>query len=182
LNKSNIIHKNEIIKQNNLKNAHIYCKINNLSGSTSGFFIEYYIKNKYHFIKNNPSSCIGDLKINDKNIEIKTSFGCINNNLFNYVQLRTNHECNYILCAYYLNESNIDNFGELFIFDLCKNDIKQLILKFGNYAHGTKSRLGQISKKDLDDINNNKEYALRVKYNSIIWIKLLDYRIDKINI
>ena len=36
-------HKKEILKQSNLKTAHIYCKINNLSGQISGPLIEFYI-------------------------------------------------------------------------------------------------------------------------------------------
>lgn len=40
-------HKLEILKLQTLKDAHIYCKINNLSGQISGPLIEYYIKDKY---------------------------------------------------------------------------------------------------------------------------------------
>ena len=40
-------YKIEIMKQLNLKRAHIYCKIHQLSGQVSGPLIEHYIKNKY---------------------------------------------------------------------------------------------------------------------------------------
>ena len=63
------------MKQYNLKAVHIYCKINNLSGQISGPLIEYYIKNKYKMIKNNPSLCIGDLQHNKTDYGIKISNG-----------------------------------------------------------------------------------------------------------
>jgi hypothetical protein len=85
---------NEIIKfsNGNLKNAHIYCKINNLSGQMSGILIEDFIKNEYNMSKNNSSDCNGDLHSKEFgiNYEIKISLGGKNNNKFNYVQLRLN--------------------------------------------------------------------------------------------
>jgi len=45
LNKNKINHKTNIIKENSLKDAHIYCKLNNISGNIYGFLIEYYIIN-----------------------------------------------------------------------------------------------------------------------------------------
>jgi len=182
LESSKINHKLEIMKQDNLKDVHIYCKIYGLSGQISGPLIENYIKIKYNMIKNNPSSCIGDLKCNKKNIEIKISSGGKDNNKFNYVQLRLNHNCNYILTAYYIDNTNLDELGELFIFELNKNDIKNLILNYGGYAHGTIKKLGIISKEDLDDINNNKEYVIRTKYGDKCWNELLNFRIDEISI
>jgi hypothetical protein len=174
-------HKKEIIKQSsNIKDAHIYCKVNQLSGQISGPLIEYYIKNTYNMSKNNSSLCIGDLKYKNKNIEIKISTGGKENNKFNYVQLRINHNCDYILTAYYLSEKNIKNNGELFIFRLNKNNMKNIILKFGNYAHGTIQKLGIINKKDLNDHNNDKEYAIRPKYGDKCWNELLKYKIDNI--
>ena len=41
---SSINHKTEIMKEPDIKFAHIYCKINKLSGQVSGPLIEYYIK------------------------------------------------------------------------------------------------------------------------------------------
>jgi hypothetical protein len=128
--------------------------------------------------KNMASLCIGDLKCNHKNIEIKISCGGKDNHKFNYVQLRINHVCDYILTAYYLNISNIDELGEFFIFKLNKNEIKKLILKFGGYAHGTIDKLGAITKKDLDD----NTYALRPKYGDKYWNELLSFRIDEISV
>lgn len=173
-------HKIEIMKQPNIKYAHIYCKINQLSGQITGPLIEYYIKNKYNMTKNKPSLCIGDLHHNKLNYEIKISNGGKENNNFNYVQLRMNHTCEYILTAYYINDENIDDLGELFIFKLNKMDIKKIILKYGIYAHGTTHKLGQITEEDLNNPINDKEYAIRPKYGDKCWCDLLNYRIEDI--
>ena len=119
-------HKIEIMKENTIKDAHIYCKINNLSGQVSGPLIESFIKQKYNMIKNSSSLCIGDLQHNNVNLEIKVSNGGQDNNKFNYVQLRLNHKCDYLLTAYYIDQSNIDMLGELFIFRLSKDMLMEL--------------------------------------------------------
>jgi len=172
-------HKKEILKQTNLKSAHIYCKINHLSGQISGPLIEFYIQNKYKMTKNSSSSCIGDLQRKKVNYEIKVSTGGKDNNKFNFVQLRMNHKCEYLLTAYYINDSNLRQMGELFIFKLNKLNIKKIILMFGGYAHGTIKKLGKITSKDLDK-NNNKEYAIRPIYGDKCWNELLRYRIEDI--
>lgn len=181
LDRLKVNHKIEILKQQSLKEAHMYCKMNGLSGQETGPLIEKYIKNKYNMTKNRVSDCNGDLNYENQNFELKVSTGGKENNKFNYVQLRMNHDCKYyILTAYYLDYSNLNNYGDLFIFKLNKEEIKQLILKYGHYAHGTKQRLGAILKTDLDDINNNCEYALRPKYNDRCWKNLLEFRIDEL--
>jgi len=173
-------HKLQIMKQPNIKYAHIYCKINQLSGQVAGPLIENYIKNKYDMIKNNSSLCIGDLQYKETNIEIKISIGGKDNNKFNYVQLRMNHSCEYILTAYYINDENIDTLGELFIFKLNKMDIRPIIFKYGGYAHGTFQKLGPITEADLEDTQNDKEYAIRPKYGDKCWCDLLQFRIEEI--
>lgn len=177
---SNCNHKHEIMKEPNIKLAHIYCKINRLSGQESGPLIEFYIKNKYGMTKNNSSLCNGDLHHNNIDFEIKVSNGGKTNNIFNYVQLRLNHNCEYILTAYYINDSNIETKGELFIFKLNKIEIKKLILKYGGYAHGTKKKLGEITEADLENPTNSKEYAIRPKYGDDCWNELLQFRIEEI--
>ena len=173
-------HKIEIMKEDNIKRAHIYCKINQLSGQVSGPLIEYYIKNKYGMDKNNASLCLGDLQHNQVNFELKISNGGKENNKFNYVQLRMNHDCVYIFTAYYLCEDNIDSEGDLFIFKLNKDDIKKLILSYGGYAHGTVQKLGKISEIELNNLSNDKEYAIRPKYGDKCWNELLSFRVDDI--
>jgi len=173
-------HKIEIMKEDNIKCAHIYCKINQLSGQVSGPLIEYYIKTKYSMEENNASLCLGDLQHNQVNFELKISTGGKENNRFNYVQLRMNHDCVYIFTAYYLCEDNIDNEGELFIFKLNKDDIKKLILSYGGYAHGTVQKLGKITEFELSNTANDKEYAIRPKYGDKCWNELLSFRVDEI--
>ena len=181
LNFNKICHKKKIITQKNIKYAHIYCKINKLSGQVSGPLIEHYIKKRYNMTKNKPSKCIGDVKYNKKNIEIKVSTGGSKNNKFNYVQLRMNHVCEYILTAYYIDEKNLKNLGELFLFKLNKRNLINIISKYGNYAHGTIHKLGSITKSDLENKQNNKEYSLRPTYNDNCWHELLKFRIDEKN-
>ena len=55
-----------------------------------------------------------------------------------------------------------------------------MILLYGSYAHGTIEKLGKITKTDLDDINNQKEYSLRPKYGDKCWNYLLQFRIEEI--
>lgn len=165
-----------------LKDAHIYCKINGLSGQVAGSVVEKYIKHKYNMTKNSASSCNGDLRCNETDFEIKASFGGKKHCDFNYVQLRMNHHCEYILTAYYIDYTNLDNLGELYIFQVNKENIKPLIVKHGNYAHGTIKKLGEITIEDLNDPENHKEYALRPKYGSECWKELLQFRIDDIAI
>jgi len=172
----------EIMKEETLKDAHIYCKIENLSGQVSGPLIENYIRVKYGMKKNNPSLCIGDLQYNEHDLEIKVSLGGKQNHKFNYVQIRMNHHCEYILTAYYLCNENLDEDGEMFIFKLGKNEMKHFILEYGGYAHGTKKKLGDITIEDLDNIENEKEYAIRPKYGDECWKELLRYRIEEIRI
>ena len=180
--RSNDYHKKIIMELSTLKEAHMYCKYNNLSGQFTGPILERYIKHKYNMTKNNASLCSGDLKHNNTNIEIKASNGGKENNKFNYVQIRMNHTCEYILTAYYLDYTNLDTLGELFIFKLKKEDIKPIILKYGGYAHGTIGELGVITKEDLDDEYNQKEYAIRPIYGNNCWNELLHFRINEIGV
>ena len=173
-------HKIEILKEPNIKHAHIYCKINQLSGQVSGPLIEYYIQNKYKMTKNKASLCIGDLHHCEINFEIKVSIGGKDNNKFNYVQLRINHVCEYILTAYYIDDDNINQLGELFIFKLNKENIKKIILQYGGYAHGTIQKLGPITIEDLENNLNDKEYAIRPKFGDKCWCELLQFRVDEI--
>jgi len=175
-------YKGEILNQPDLKHAHIYCKIEKLSGQISGPLIESYIQQKFKMTKNNSSLCIGDLQHKDINIEIKSSFGGKEHNKFNYVQLRMNHDCEYILTAYYISELNLDELGELFIFRLNKEDIKKIILNHGSYAHGTIQKLGKITEEDLNNTMSDNEYVFRPKYGDKCWQELLQFRIDEISI
>jgi hypothetical protein len=175
-----INHKDNILKENTLKSAHIYCKINNLNGPFSGILIEYYIENKFNVIKNKSSMRMGDFKYNNMNYEIKTSLGGKYNNKFNFVQIRLNQICNYIFFAYYINKENINNLGELFIFKFSSENIKQLIYKYGAYAHGTILKNGKITIESLNENANEKEYCIRPIYNKKCWNEMLKFRVYEI--
>ena len=175
-------HKMEIMKQPDIKHAHLYCKIHQLSGQISGPLIEYYIANAFQMVKNNASLCIGDLCHKETNIEIKVSMGGKDNRHFNYVQLRMNHHCQYLLTAYYIDDSNVDELGELYLFRLEKKDIKPIIVKYGGYAHGTIQKLGPITAEDLDKDANDKEYAIRPIYGDKCWKELLSFRVNEVDI
>jgi hypothetical protein len=234
----NINHNKNIFKQKSLKKAHIYCKINKLSGQVYGPLIESYIIKKYNLIKNKSKDCIGDCskvfnnelsedepywkdneeqssneliknnlesedepywKDNEEeslkentlesesslsmmNFEIKVSLGGMKHSKFNYVQLRMNHNIDYyIFTAYYLSKENIKNKGDLYVFMICKNDLKNIILKYGNYAHGTLNKNG---KRSFDTMNNDdkNEYALRPKYGDNCWKELLNFKVSNNNI
>jgi hypothetical protein len=178
---SDINHDENIMKELTLKDAHIYCTINNISPQQAGCLIEKYIIIKNNLTKNNSSECIGDCSKDDKNTEIKVSLGGAKFKKFNYVQIRPSHNIdNYILTAFYLNALNIDKGGELYIFKVIKKDMISLILNFGSYAHGTLKEHGEITIEELNNKLNTKEYALRPAYNDKCWKALLQYRIQTI--
>lgn len=56
--------------------------------------------------------------------------------------------------------------------------MKILVYNYGYYAHGTIKKLGDISREDLDNPENSKEYALRPKIGDDCWNNLLEFRID----
>ena len=179
-------HFHEIMKQPSLKLAHSYCKLEHLPGQQSGPLIENYIQQKYGMEKVPAGLCAGDLKLpqcstTSKNFELKISLGGNGtHNRFNYVQLRMNHDCDYLLTAYHLTRENAKMGGDLFVFRLSKDDIRGLILSYGSYAHGTVKKLGKITEHALNDVNNSNEYAIRPVYNSECWKSLLRFRIDEL--
>lgn len=179
---SNINHKIAILQQPDLKHAHMYSVLERLTGPETGPLIEHYIKEKFSMTKNKASLCMGDLQYKERNLEIKISNGGKTHDEFNYVQLRMNHMCEYLLTAYYLHESNLDSNGELFMFYLKKQDLKSLILKYGGYAHGTIKKLGPITESDLNDVTNDKEYAIRPKYGDKCWADLLFFRTNELDV
>lgn len=166
-----------IDKNMSLKEVHLFCVKNKIPGQVSGPLLENYIITHYNMTKNNAQMHIGDAYKNNINYEIKISLGGKDRNKFNYVQLRPNHNCSYILTAYYINNSNLYKFGELFVFKLNKDQMIDLIYKFGGYAHGSKKQNGSITIELLKS-NQVYEYALRVKFNSKCWNNLLQFRID----
>jgi len=173
-------HNNEIMKKKTLKDAHIYCIENNISSQIYGPLLEKYIRVKYGYLKNNISECNGDMSKNGKNLEIKTSLGGKEHNKFNFVQIRPFHKCDYyILTCYHLCDDNIDQLGKLYIFYLNNSDMIEMLLKYGQYAHGTTTQHGLITMENLLNKNKTMEYSLRPKYGDKCWNNLLKYQISE---
>lgn len=178
--KTHINHKNAIKNEPSLKDAHAYCVIHNLSAQKFGPLLECYIIEKYGFCKNNAANCIGDCSKNNENYEIKISLGGATHNRFNFVQLRPSHDISfYLLIAYHLSESNVNDQGDLFVFKVPKKDLLDIIVEFGAYAHGTIHEHKKINRESLMDIESKKEYAIRTTYNDKCWKSLLPYRIEE---
>lgn len=177
---STIKHEQEILKKTTLKEAHLYCLVELLSGQQYGPLIEKYIRIKNKFVKNNASECNGDCSKNDKNAEVKASLGGAKHNKFNWVQLRVSHDIQYyILTAYHLTIKNVDTAGDLYVFSVPKDDMLPLIMKHGGYAHRTKKELGPITIADLKDEKNKKEYAMRPSYGDKCWLDLMKFRVSE---
>ena len=96
------------------------------------------------------------------------------------MQIRVSQDIHYyILTAYYLTHNNVDSGGELYIFNVPKIDMLQLILKYGGYAHGTNKKNGPITLEDLKNEKNMKEYAIRPTFGNKCWIDILQFRVDE---
>jgi hypothetical protein len=176
---STIDHENEIMKETTLKKAHIYCVINNVSAQKYGPLLEKFIRVKNNFVKNTASECNGDCSKDNKNVEIKASLGGVKHNKFNWVQLRVSHDIDYyILTSYHLSSKNVETGGELYVFRVPKDDMLELITKYGGYAHGTNKEHGKITLHNLKDEKNKKEYALRPLYGDKCWVDMIKYRVN----
>ena len=179
LNSIHVNHEIEILKEETLKSAHMYCVINNISSQQYGPMLEKYIISKCKYSKNKPENCTGDC-INKEgiNVEIKVSLGGAKHIKFNYVQIRPFHACDiYILTAYHLCNDNVDTGGELYIFSVPKEELIKLIVSYGSYAHGTIKELGKITEESM--INTNKEYSLRPYFNDSCWNALISFRVQE---
>lgn len=131
----------EIKKLQGMKPAIIYCIINRLSSQQFGPLIEKYFIYKYKYKRNPASKCIGDCSKAGENYEVKVSLGGAQHKRFNYIQIRICHDImQYVLVAYHLTYENVDAGGELYIFKLSKLEMKEVLIQYGGYAHGTKKR------------------------------------------
>lgn len=126
-----------------------------LSSNQWGQLLEKIIKKKFR-IQKAINETSGDGVINGLNIEIKISLGDMCGKI-NFVQIRPDHNIDYyLLLAYNLWEAEL---GEVYWFLCPATDLYALIPEYGNYAHGTISKLGKITKDNI--YGSNKEYALR---------------------
>jgi hypothetical protein len=177
---SKIDHKQSILSEPTLKDAHVYCLINKLSAQQYGPLLEKFICEKFSFIKNSATEAMGDCQKNGKNVEIKVSLGGDKNCKYNYVQIRPNHDCDeYLFTAYHLSDENVEEQGQLYIFQVSKLDLLSIICEYGGYAHGTVKKNGKITFESMTNDKNDKEYAIRPKYGDKCWTVLSKYRISE---
>lgn len=177
---SQINHEENIMNLSTLKEAHVYCVINNILPQKYGGLIEKFIRVKFNYIKINSKYCKGDCSKDGKNYEIKVSLGGNSHDKFNYVQIRPFHDCEYyIFSAYHLSSENVELEGELYLFKVPKEEIKLILCSFGEYSHGTSKKHGIITSESLNHEKNNKEYSLRPKINGECWKALLPFRIKE---
>lgn len=129
----------------------------------------------------------GDGRKNGINYEIKFS-GHAKKSKLNFVQIRPDHNIDYYIFVCYNMHSNKSLKGKAYILKIPSNDLYDIIINYGGYAHGTYSILGKITKENIK--GRNCEYALRCNPNSLegtkdykLWRKLLKYKTtyDKIN-
>jgi len=175
LNRTKIPHAERIMALSTLKDAHVYCVLQRLSAQQYGPLIERFIQTKFGYSKNNSQSCSGDCNKDGLNSEVKVSLGGSSHTRFNFVQLRPTHDCDaYIFTAYHLSLDNVESEGELYIFNIPKIELKNLIASFGGYAHGTTREYGPITKESM-----TREYAIRSTINDTCWNALLTFRIPE---
>ena len=173
-------HEEQVMKLATLKEAHVYCVIYNVSAQQYGPLLEKFIRTKFNYIKNKAEDCTGDCFKDGKNSEVKVSLGGARHKKLNFVQIRPSHDCDtYILTAYHLSHENIESEGELYIFKVPKKDIKNIVISYGGYAHGTIKEHGKITADYLNDENIIKEYALRPTINDNCWKALMKFRVSE---
>lgn len=177
---SKINHKVQVMKCDTLKEVHAYC-LQYTSSQQFGPLIERFIREKYGYTKNKAKDCNGDCSKDGKNTEVKASIGDKpTHRKFNFVQIRPSHKCeSYILTAYHVSSENVEEFGELYIFRVSKTDIKNIIVSYGGYAHGTNKEHGAITIDSLNDETSTKLYALRPTMNDECWKALMVFRISE---
>ena len=167
---------NEIIQTHNLT---YQCIMMREYLSPQSTYMEKIVK-KYLHLEDCKDVNTGDGCKNNFNYEIKVSVHS-KNSKFNFVQIRPDHKIDfYILIGYNIHYDN--DIGRAYIFKVPSDDINNLILEFGSYAHGSKEILGNITKENLK--GRNCEYALRCNPNSKkgnnfkLWNRLLEYEIE----
>jgi hypothetical protein len=149
----------DILECETIEKAFEWCFIRSIAPNVIGNKLEYYIINKYDMTKISPSLNGGDAYWMDIPIEIKCSSG--RDNKFNFVQIRK--PIHHLFICYTIDE--------VYCFLVPPCCIEDFIIRYGTYAHGTFSQYGKIN-----ELNENREYALRFKYNGKLWNELLQYR------
>lgn len=123
----------------------------------------------------------GDGHKNGINYEIKTSIHAKKSKL-NFLQIRPDHNIDYyILIAYNINGEDNDK-GNAHIFKIPSHIVYNLICRYGHYAHGTCTELGNITPDNIK--GRNREYALRCDPNARkgkkfeLWNEFLKYEVE----
>lgn len=106
----------------------------------------------------------GDGHKNGFNYEIKTSLHD-KNCKFNFLQIRPDHNIDFYIFLG-LNIFEKDDEVKCYFFKIPSSDVYDLIVKYGDYAHGTIKQHGRITSDNLK--GSNKEYCLRPNPNSNI--------------
>lgn len=180
------------IKEENTNNKIIFEKIKKCNTLVEKcVLIRYYLKPQSSLIE---TIIRNDLEISPPNdntsgdgikkgirYEIKFSGHSAKSNV-NFVQIRPLHKVDYYILAVYLMHSDASSIGEAHIFKVPSADIKELIVAYGGYAHGTIAKQGKIS---LESMNNNQyEYALRCNpfakrgKGKRLWDTLMTYSVE----
>lgn len=171
----------EIAKQKTLTGKCIMAR-NYLSPQSTDFET---ICKKDLFIGDPTSKTSGDGQKNGVNYEIKTSIHANKSNI-NFVQIRPDHEVDYYLFIAYnmyeTEDSSLTNFGRARIFKIPSNNVYDLIVRYGGYAHGTLGQLGTITPHNMT--GRNCEYALRCDPNAKkgksfdLWNEYIKYEVE----
>jgi len=106
----------------------------------------------------------GDATKGENNYEIKYS-GHSKKSIWNFVQIRPDHDVQfYLLLGYNLYDKSDKDIGKGYVFKVRAENMYNLIIDYGGYAHGTIEKLGKITKYNIK--GRNCEYVLRCDPNS----------------
>ena len=152
------------------------CIINRCESSPTSDVFEQVIKHDLK-LENAPDKMSGDASKNGLNIEIKCSTHAKDSN-FNFVQIRPDHNVHFYLFVGY-NLWHDDALGKEYLFKIPSEDLYNMVVEHGGYAHGSKMVLPTITLATMK--GNGYEYALRVNPNAgkrVLWKKLLKYKVE----
>ena len=131
-------------------------------------------------IGNALNSTSGDGHKNGINYELKTSIHAKKSKI-NFVQIRPDHNIDfYIFIAYNMYEN--ETIGKAHIFKIPSHIVYDLVVDFGEYAHGTCEVFGKITSHNIK--GRNCEYALRCQPNAKkgnsfkLWNEFIKYEVE----
>ena len=131
-------------------------------------------------IENPRDKTSGDGCKNNINYEIKISIHS-KHSYINWVQIRPDHDIHYYILISYDLYNTTSEIGKAHIFKIPSANMYDLIVKYGNYAHGTKTILGKIKPNNIK--GRNCEFAIRCKHtlkgkNKKLWKELIKYETE----